>query len=225
LPQKSKYSAEKKIEIIDKYMKGIKTSGQIISEYDVSVHTLYDWVRLYKTYGIDGLSPKAKNKSYSVEIKIQVVNEYLSGKGSCEVLCTKYGISCSKVVRQWVKKYNGHGELNTLHSGGYICMTKGRNTTLEERIEIVGFCIESGRDYAKAIEKYGISYQQIYSWIKKYEELGPEGLTDRRGKRKDETSMTELEKLQAKNKLLEAEKKDLQMEVELLKKVWELERK
>ena len=104
-------------------------------------------------------------------------------------------------------------------------MTKGRNTTLEERIEIVGFCIESGRDYAKAIEKYGISYQQIYSWIKKYEELGPEGLTDRRGKRKDEASMTELEKLQAKNKLLEAEKKDLQMEVELLKKVWELERK
>lgn len=32
MPQKSKYSAEKKIEIIDKYMKGIKTSGQIISE-------------------------------------------------------------------------------------------------------------------------------------------------------------------------------------------------
>jgi len=104
-------------------------------------------------------------------------------------------------------------------------MTKGRNTTLEERIEIVGFCIENGRDYAKTIKKYDISYQQIYGWIKKYGELGSEGLIDGRGKRKEKASMTDFEKLQAMNKLLEAEKKNLQIENELLKKVLELERK
>ena len=45
-------------------------------------------------------------------------------------------------------------------------MTKGRTTTYEERIEIVSYCIEHGNDYAATIEKYGVSYQQIYSWVR-----------------------------------------------------------
>lgn len=49
-------------------------------------------------------------------------------------------------------------------------MTKGRNTTYEERIEIVSYCIEHGNDYTGTIEKYGVSYQQIYSWVRKYNE-------------------------------------------------------
>lgn len=50
-------------------------------------------------------------------------------------------------------------------------MTKGRTTTYEERIEIVSFCIERGNDYTATIEKYGVSYQQIYSWVRKYNSL------------------------------------------------------
>ena len=38
---------------------------------------------------------------------------------------------------------------------GVIYMTKGRNTTYEERIEIVSYCIEHGDDYTAVIEKYG----------------------------------------------------------------------
>ena len=225
MPQKSKYSAEKKAEIAKSYSGGVKSSSQIVSEYGIGKYTLRNWVRLYKECGIDGLISKAEIKAYTVEIKLRAVNEYLSGKGSYETLCAKYGISSDKVLRQWVKKYNGHGKFKTSHSGGDIYMTKGRNTTLEERIEIVGFCIENGRDYAKTIKKYDISYQQIYGWIKKYGELGSEGLIDGRGKRKEKASMTDFEKLQAMNKLLEAEKKNLQIENELLKKVLELERK
>ena len=44
-------------------------------------------------------------------------------------------------------------------------MTKGRKTTQEERIEIVAFCIEHGKDYGLTIEQYQVSYQQIYSWV------------------------------------------------------------
>jgi transposase-like protein len=225
MSKKSRFSAEEKAKMVELYLKGVKASGQIVSELDICKQTLRDWVRLYKAYGIDGLNPKSKNRSYAVETKLQAVKEYISGEVSYENLCAKYEISSTKVVRRWLKKYNGHEEIKTSRSGGDIYMTKGRNTTLEERIEIIGFCVENGRDYVKTIEKYGVSYQQIYGWIQKYEELGPEGLIDRRGKRNAEVSMTELEKFKARNKLLEAEKKDLQMEIELLKKVWELERK
>lgn len=104
-------------------------------------------------------------------------------------------------------------------------MEKGRNTTLEERIEIVSYCIANGKDYGKTIEKYSVSYQQIYSWVKKYEEHSVDGLVDRRGKHKDEVSMTEMEKLRAELKLKEADNRLLQMENDLLKKLEEVERR
>ena len=103
-------------------------------------------------------------------------------------------------------------------------MTKGRKTTQEERIEIVCHCIANNKDYGKTIERYSISYQQIYGWVKKYEHSGINALTDRRGKRKAETSMTEIEKLRVQLKLKESENMRLQMENDLLKKLAELER-
>ncbi len=103
-------------------------------------------------------------------------------------------------------------------------MSKGRRTTQEERLEIVSACIASGKDYGMAIEQYGVSYQQIYSWVRKYEEKGVDGLLDCRGKRKDEASMSEVEKLRVKIKLKESENYRLRMENDLLKKLAELER-
>ena len=41
-------------------------------------------------------------------------------------------------------------------------------------------------DYNLAIKKYGISYQQIYSWVKKFEKGGIDALVDNRGKRRTE---------------------------------------
>ncbi|MCC8110108.1 MAG: helix-turn-helix domain containing protein [Ruminococcus sp.] len=81
-------------------------------------------------------------------------------------------------------------------------MNKGRRITLEERVEIVAFCIENGKDYGLAMEKYKVSYQQIYSWVRKYEAKGAEGLTDRRGKTKPEDKLTDAGRLRMENKIL-----------------------
>ena len=102
-------------------------------------------------------------------------------------------------------------------------MTKGRKTSYKERVEIVTYCIEHGMDYAQTAEKYQVSYQQIYQWTRKYQSNGAEGLIDKRGKRKSE--MSELEKLRAENKLLQAEKRRAQLEVAFLKKLDEIERR
>lgn len=104
-------------------------------------------------------------------------------------------------------------------------MTKGRKTTRDERIKIVEDCIANNNNYNETAEKYKVSYQQVYTWVHKYQENGVEALEDRRGKRKDEDSMTELEKLKAENRLLKAEKKQLQIELDFLKKLEEIERR
>lgn len=71
-------------------------------------------------------------------------------------------------------------------------MNKGRKTTQEERAEIVAFCIENNKNYTLTVEKYNISYQQIYSWVRKYEINGVEGLIDHRGKSKNKKTLQKL---------------------------------
>ena len=59
-------------------------------------------------------------------------------------------------------------------------MTKGRDTTYEERIAFVKECIENGYNYTEISEKYKVGYQQIYTWVQKYKKDGEDALKDRR---------------------------------------------
>ena len=164
-----------------------------------------------------------KNKVYSSELKLQAVIDYQSGKGSLREICRRYQILSKTQLRYWISCYNGHKEFRERSGArGEIYMTKGRKTTQEERAQIVAFCIEHGKDYALTVETYQVSYQQIYSWVRKYEASGVDGLVDRRGKAKPENELTEAERLRQENRMLQAMLKDKEMEIALLKKLREL---
>ena len=151
--------------------------------------------------------------------------DYLTCRGSLDDICKKYGIRSRSKLQTWIKKYNGHEELTSSGTGGMMIMTKGRKTTFEERVEIVQYCIAHDLNYAKTAEKYQVSYQQARNYTLKYQEKGAEGLQDRRGRRKPESEMTELEKLRAENRILRAEKEHAEMEAVFLKKLAEIERR
>ena len=164
-----------------------------------------------------------KLKKYSPELKQQAVQDYLAGKGSLRQVCKQYEIKDKRQLRYWISCYNGHKDFKESYStGGEIYMTKGRKTTQEERAQIVAFCIEHGKDYGLTVETYQVSYQQIYSWVRKYEAGGVDGLVDRRGKAKPEDELTEAERLRQENRMLQAKLKDKEMEIALLKKLREL---
>ena len=63
-------------------------------------------------------------------------------------------------------------------------MKQGRDTTQEERVQIVKDCLASGKNYGEMALKYKVSYQQVRTWTLRFEEMGEAGLEDRRGKRK-----------------------------------------
>lgn len=164
-----------------------------------------------------------KLKKYSTELKHQAVQDYLAGKGSLRNICKAYGIKDKRQLRNWIACYNGHKELKERSGAiGDIYMTKGRKTTQEERAQIVAFCIEHGKDYGLTVETYQVSYQQIYSWVKKYENQGVDGLVDRRGRTKPTEELNEAERLRQENRILQAKLKDKEMEIALLKKLREL---
>ena len=164
-----------------------------------------------------------KPKKYSPEIKMRAIEDYKSGKGSLRVICKKYGIKDHKTLREWISCYNGQKICRKRSSArGETYMTKGRKTTQEERAQIVAFCIEHGKDYVLTMETYQVSYQQVYSWVRKYEASGVNGLVDRRGKSKPVDELSETDRLRQENRMLQAMLKDKEMEIALLKKLREL---
>ena len=164
-----------------------------------------------------------KNKKYSPELKIAAVKSYLAGEGSLIQTCKKFGILRHKQLQDWIMWYNGHKDIKWCNSAkGEIYMTKRRKTTQEERAKIVAFCIEHNYDYGLTVETHKVSYQQIYAWVRKYEEGGVDKLKDNRGRTKPAEEMTELERLKAEMKILEAKNRQLEIENEFIKKLQEL---
>ena len=109
---------------------------------------------------------RRKNRIYSIETKELAVRSYLAGEGSLRDICRRYEISEKRVLRRWIKVYNSGKDFKRMHGGSR--MKQGRETTQEERYEIVMACIDSGLDYGAIAIQYNVSYQQVYTWVKKY---------------------------------------------------------
>lgn len=219
-----KIPAGEKITAVHYFLDGQKNQRQIAELYGVSVACVQQWIRNYQSMGEEAFTMEG-NKRYSLELKLQAVQDYLSGCGSLDSVCKKYGIRAKSKLEQWIKVYNGHGELKSSGTGGSSFMTKGRKTTFDERVEIVQYCIAHNHNYTETAQKYQISYQQARNYTVKYEATGVQGLQDNRGKRKPESEMSELEKLRAEVKLLRAQKEHAEMEAAFLKKLDEIERR
>ena len=223
--RKGKFSTEEKLKYVLRCIEGKDSINHTASLIGINDESLRQWILNYQFLGIDSLRTTSKNCKYSKALKEMAVKDYLAGGGSLSDICKKYSIRSVTQLHNWVLKYNSHKELKASGTGGRPIMTNGRKTTYDERVEIVKYCIEHQNNYAETAEKYQVSYQQVYTWISKYEKGGVKALQDRRGKRKDENEMSELEKLKAQNKLLEAENLRKQMEIDFLKKLDEIQRR
>ncbi len=219
------YTSEEKYQVINEYEKGIGTIQGIITKYGISEYSFYNWKYNYEKYGIGGLKESKTCKKYSKEIKENAVKDYLSGEFSQLEITRKYELSTKTLLLKWVNKYNSHKELTSQRRRKSTIMTKGRKTTWKERIEIVDFCIANKYNYQKAAEQYEVSYQQVYKWVKKYEDGGIDELKDRRGRNKAEEELTPEEQMKLQIKKLQAENQRLKAENLLLKKLEELERR
>lgn len=225
MSHKSKISGPEKIAAIEKYLRGEDSLNHLAALLDVSFTSIKQWLQTYQSLGPNGLLNTSRNTAYTTELKKKAVEDYLASGVSQMEICKRFGIKSTVQLRNWIVKYNGHEKLKTSGTGGTPIMMQGRATTYDERIEIVKFCIEHQHNYAQTAQKFQVSYQQVYSWTNKYLTSGVEALQDKRGKRKTADEMSEVEKLRAQNKLLQAENRRKQMEIDLLKKLDEIKRR
>ena len=215
MSERKKQKPEEKVKIVKRYLAGEVSMSEAVTEAGVNWKTLQKWVMQYEAEGAAAFLPGRREHIYSPELKLQAE------------FSKKYGLRDRRQLRNWLKVYHAHGDFNSRkNSGGGSCMRQGRETTLEERIQIVRDCIASGKSYGEMAQKYQVSYQQVRTWTLRFEELGEAGLEDRRGRRKkDQTPRTELEEAQIEIERLKHKLYLAEMERDLLKKLDEVERR
>ena len=221
---KGKVPPELKIQAVEDYIAVRKGSTQIREELGIRLSTFQAWLRKYQTQGPQGLYPRKGFSNYAAGLKLEAVEDYLSGGGSLDAMCRKYEISSHAVLQQWITLYNeGHRDFKMRRAQEENSMAEVKKLSQEEKLQAVLYCINHQLDYRQTSEQYQIAYQQIYSWVKKYQEQGESGLIDRRGRRKAVSEYSDEEKANARLRQLEAENKRLQMENDFLKKLNETE--
>ena len=119
---RAKVSPEIKLQAVKNYLSGKESLSTISQTVGVDPSALDGWAMRYRAEGSSCFFSNGKNKAYSQELKIQTVEAYLSGKGSLKTICEKYQISSTRVLRQWIKKYNGHEEFSIHGYGGFYVL-------------------------------------------------------------------------------------------------------
>ena len=226
--RKAKYSKELKLKIIKRYIRG-ESASVLANEYRMTSNMkdqIIKWVHKYKEIGESAFDELTTNKSYPKELKEKVIKDYLNGINSLEGLANKYNISSHEIVRGWVLKYNSGIEIKDYNPKGDVYTMKSRKTTIEERLEIVDYALANS--VKEAADKYTVPYMNVYQWVKKYNELGQDGLKDGRGRpstNKPKKELTLEEKQAIEIEKLKRELEREKMVVQVLKKNLEIRQK
>ena len=86
--RKSKIEPVEKVKIVERYLAGEIGIQQAGKELGVDHHSIRNWISIYQYDGPTGLLNQPKNKSYSKDLKISAINDYLNGEGSLQDICT-----------------------------------------------------------------------------------------------------------------------------------------
>ena len=119
----NKFSKKEKIMLVEQYLNQDAGLWLFSKNKGLSFSTLRDWVRIYQTFGKEGFE-QGLNRHYPEKLKIQAVQEYLSGGTSQEKICKKYKINSQypKTFFSPIKK-NKH-KLLLLHNHKFLTKQK-----------------------------------------------------------------------------------------------------
>ena len=77
---KHKYTYDEKAKILLEYQAGVHGFRELCRIYGIAQQSLKDWIRLYETFGMEGLKTGSSATHYSRETKQAAVQDYLAHK-------------------------------------------------------------------------------------------------------------------------------------------------
>ena len=102
----SKYSFEFKKKVVLEYLTGEGGVVFLARKYGIPSKTrIQEWVKAYQKMGDNGLFRSRKQKKYSFEYKLHVVELYLSSEVSYQELALQEGINNPAMLARWVNDF------------------------------------------------------------------------------------------------------------------------
>jgi transposase len=156
----------------------------------------------------------AKNRKHEAEFKLQVIEEHVKGH-PVNFLSKKYEISRS-LIRKWIDHHRSNGTEGLLPKS---CLYYPK----EFKLKVVKAYKDKRLSLRDCCLRFNIPTQStISSWVRRYEQLGINGLNEQKGRpkimKKDKPAAKKTEPL---TRLEELEKENLYLraEIDLLKKL------
>ena len=166
--RKSKFTLEERVSMCKDYLEMGLSRKDIFIKYGVSKTAFYQYINRFRIHSIEWLKEVGpRNRAYTKEFKIKVINEIFKGD-SIDELSTKYLLP-NNIVINWIKQYN-KGIINDYIPRGEIYTMRCPKLSKDKKMAIAKECIENGRNYKETCIKYGIKYSNLYSWVSKYQD-------------------------------------------------------
>ena len=105
-----KYTKEFKIKLILEYLSG-KSGGyrNVAKKYNIPKDTLRECISKYKSGSFDNLSKKLKNKKYTSEFKLSVIQYRQINNISFRQTAEHFNISNGSIICNWQRAYRQRG--------------------------------------------------------------------------------------------------------------------
>ncbi|MEN1968700.1 helix-turn-helix domain-containing protein [Lentibacillus sp. N15] len=102
----AKYSEKFKLMIVKEYHEGKLGYKLLAQKHGVKSHKqIINWVKNYEEFGADGLTRKKKNRSYTVQFKLDVLR-FMKRTGSSVIdTALQFGLTNPSMITKWKKSF------------------------------------------------------------------------------------------------------------------------
>ena len=165
----AKYTFDFKKKIVQEYLDGQGGTDYLAKKYGFSSNTpIRKWINAYKKLGDKGLMRSEKNKSYSFEYKLHVVELYLSSEVSYQELALSFGINNPPLITKWVNDFRiaGPDALRPKRKGRRSKVSKpkkGKSTNIE--------AASNNSEYLKQLEDENLKLRIENAYLKELRRL------------------------------------------------------
>ncbi len=161
----AKYDYELKKKVVTAYLSGEGGKKFLAKTYGVKTpQHIMIWVNAFKSFGDEGLMRSRKNKTYSFEFKLHVVELYLTTEISYQDLALSVGMNNSSLITRWVNDYRvaGPDALRIKHKGRQRKVNKPKSVTTDANIN---------QKYLKQLEEENLNLRIENAYLKELRRL------------------------------------------------------
>lgn len=129
MSRKAKYTTSFRLKAVHKVLTNNLSITDVCDNLGVSKTELIKWIKYYNLYGVSGLTPLAKNKKYSSDLKLRIIRSIEEKGYSFREAALINNIQCPKSVGRWYQIFQDKGAI------GLYTESRGRPRTMNKKIQ------------------------------------------------------------------------------------------